>query len=386
MYYIDDVPPALEVYEPADGSLTNRTNLPMMFRAWDNESAISCVLLYDAGRSLMNATAFAGAVPFRVLLTDGPHDLALWAVDDWSNDLNVTVRVTIDSEPPEIVIGSPENGTLTNLPSIAVTGTIRDCSLAFIQDRPLPTDAGGHFEVELELSCEGDNRIIIRAVDDAGNARVASVVVIRDTIAPVIRLEDCPALTNSSIVRFRGWTDGDSVTCLNSNETRAGGGAFEFPVTVEEGKNLLTMEAFDRAGNWATISWTCISDQHLEFAIIGPENGASVEDPNVRVTIVGERGLTFNLTRPGISLSMNLSDRGNLTIVLGPLIDGANQFLFDIRDEAGNAGTYVYVLNKVRPPHRVSDDNVILYVLCLIAIISIFVSAAILIWRGKEVR
>lgn len=384
--HIDDVPPRLEMLEPADGSVLDSSTVRCVVSVTDDDGTVASALLYVDGRMVVDVMANIEGLPAWLVLPHGEHELVLTAEDDWSNVCSMTMHITVDTEPPRIAITEPTNGTVTRTRSAVVSGTITGHSLAIIQGQPIATAADGSFSVQVELPVEGLTSIEIRAWDAAGNDRTERIDVIRDTVPPVITLDEMPGLTNAPAIYISGETDGDLVRCLATDGTLPGRGPFTFLVPLAEGSNLIVVEASDSAGNTASSCATCVSDRRVEFEVVEPINGATVELAYVRINATGELGLRINLTGPETTLSLNGTLHGNLSFDVGPLKAGTSLFVFNVTDAAGNSAVLVYVLNLNEQPRRVSDEGHPWPLVVLLGIISLFISMATLIlWRRREV-
>jgi hypothetical protein len=383
-FYIDDVPPTIEVSEPADNSAMNRTSIECKVTVDDLGGEISSAILLIDGRAAIDVMHYIGGVPFRTDLAQGSQDLTFIAEDTWHNSHNVTIHVTIDVDPPVIVISEPADGTLTNRSSITISGTVLGHSIATVGGVPLITGANGDFSVVVELTDEGSNAIRIWASDAVGNAQIETVNVIRDMLPPNITLEKVPKLTNAANIEVRGTSDGDRIVCTNSEETVLGAGSFTFLIPLAEGSNSLCFEAWDLAGNIALAQVRCFSDRHLDFEIVEPVDGATVDQSWVEINTTGELGLTIRLTGQTTLFVLNRTSASNISLRVGPLKSGINQFLFNVSDTAGNSASITYVLNLPEPTRRTPHIGPFWYIIVLAMVILVFVSMAIMMrWRFR---
>jgi hypothetical protein len=78
------------------------------------------------------------------------------------------VRVMDDDSPPFIVVQSPNEGEVLSKNIVEIKGVVEDGASLTIQDQPAEITAGGNFQFRQILS-EGNNIIIVKATDQAGN-------------------------------------------------------------------------------------------------------------------------------------------------------------------------------------------------------------------------
>ena len=147
---------------------------------------------------------------------------------------------------------------------------------------------------------------------------------------------------------------------------------FSVQVELEEGSNEFVIVVTDAAGNAASATVRTYSDWRLDFEILAPVNGATVDEDFIEAIGSGEPGLRFRLVDGGERDWNVVSDDGNLSIALELPYFGQNVFHFEVEDPAGNTGQYLYILNRagmtVEPG---GDDPVLLIVALLLALTAI---------------
>ena len=89
-------------------------------------------------------------------------------------------RVMKDSEPPYLVILSPDQGASFTEPFAEISGSTEKDATLSIQDHAVKPDSGGEFRFRCDLS-EGENRIVIKAADRAGNVNSLERIISRVT-------------------------------------------------------------------------------------------------------------------------------------------------------------------------------------------------------------
>ena len=89
-------------------------------------------------------------------------------------------RVMKDSEPPYLVILSPDQGASFTESFAEISGSTEKDATLSIQDHAVKPDSGGEFRFRCDLS-EGENRIVIKAADRAGNVNSLERIISRVT-------------------------------------------------------------------------------------------------------------------------------------------------------------------------------------------------------------
>ncbi len=127
-----------------------------------------------------------------------------------------------------------------------------------------PTDELHWYNLSVDLPDEGANLIFINASDRAQNLGQSSIVIIRDTIAPVLEMRSDlqHLIVNTSSLMFEYkvepgaevWVSGNS---FNNPENMAWN---QYSIVTEEGEFTITMTARDDAGNWADAEMTFTVD------------------------------------------------------------------------------------------------------------------------------
>ena len=122
-------------------------------------------------------------------MEDGPHTITVDASDhDGNAAQQATVTFTTDTVPPTLNVTAPAEGYKTNNSKLVVSGETNDITSGpvtlTVNDSPVVVSEGGTFSTEVTLT-EGENQIVVKAVDAAGKQTVVTRTVYLDTNAPV---------------------------------------------------------------------------------------------------------------------------------------------------------------------------------------------------------
>lgn len=202
------------------------------------------------------AVAPNGTWSTSLALPEGVNLLQIAAVDQVGN-LNFTVRVVfVDADVPRVTLISPLL-PLTNHNTVTVAGYVNDTKVVavLVNGVRVSFDATtGFFSTELTLP-DGNDPIVVVAVDAAQHTGVAKSLVVVDTRPPVVMVTSPPdgLETNVSTVVLTGTVDDANATVLvNDQAIRPdAGGRWRTTASVVQGGNTILISAVDAAGNRA---------------------------------------------------------------------------------------------------------------------------------------
>jgi hypothetical protein len=380
---IDDVPPTVVLHNVSDYEKVNHGRVPFRLSLHDNDSMVKAVIVLVDGRIGFEESMPASEFPFVLDLHDGHHTLVFGATDAWGNQANIHLDISVDTEPPELTITNPPNGTLTNLTSVLINGTVSGADHIYQGDLEIIIGPEGAFSMEVLLNEEGLNVLMFRAWDEFNNSVEVTLHITRDTTPPTLEIQGMPELTNGTTLEIRGSTDGERITIMPGGVEIPVSRDFVFPLELKEGSNEFIIMAMDAAGNVATATVRTYSDRRLDFEILSPVNGATVDEDFIEVIGSGEPGLRFRLVDSGEREWNVVSDDGNLSIALELPSFGQNVFRFEVEDPAGNTGQYLYILNRAGMTLEPGDDDPVLLILALMLVLTAIASMLYLYLRHK---
>lgn len=118
-----------------------------------------------------------------ISLSDGENRFSLTAKDKSGNESGKSPFYTINynKKAPELDLENPKDGTILNgknEQTITVTGTVSPSSVTLtINDIRAIVNEDGTFSLRISLDRDGENKITVKATDDAGNSTEKSVTV-----------------------------------------------------------------------------------------------------------------------------------------------------------------------------------------------------------------
>ncbi|MFQ6107386.1 MAG: S8 family serine peptidase [Thermoplasmata archaeon] len=272
--------------------------------------------------------------PMPFLLAEGLHNASVHLADLSGNHNVTNWSFVVDTIPPYLDIQSPDEGMITNDPSLDVRGKTESDASLLVQGLPISVQPSGDFNATVSLN-EGPNLIAVQAYDLALNERMITRNVTLDTISPPLTIVQPTnnSITNTVTQSFQGSTEpGASVEIAGTILSVQPDGTFSTNLALLEGQNLISIKVLDAAGNENRKIINITLDTNAPYLVVmSPENGLVTNMP--AVDIVGEVELGSQLRVNGAPASVNLD--GTFTEVV-PLSPGDNGIVVDATDEAGN--------------------------------------------------
>ncbi|MEQ8766267.1 MAG: hypothetical protein RL885_20300 [Planctomycetota bacterium] len=179
LVYRDATPPVVRLHQPTDGATVSQRTVTIVGDIRD--AAPARVTVGGRAAPLQNAM-FRGSA----LLEPGENTIEIVAEDRAGNRTTKNVTLTMDTDPPIVVIHFPKDGDVTNADTIEVRGQVDEAvrNEVLINGVPVPV-RGKNFEYSLRLPRrDGDLSIVVDAIDAAGNSTQESVRIVRDTQGP----------------------------------------------------------------------------------------------------------------------------------------------------------------------------------------------------------
>lgn len=193
--------------------------------------------------------------------------LHYYAEDPFGREETKEITIKVDTVLPEIVVESPSEARITtNKNPFPVYGRTTQLGVTkygeeileydkiiYINGTQVPvSDEDGSFSYDLNLN-QGENKVLIRAEDEAGNYLEREYSILFDNIPPKVELISPKA--NSVVltpkIEVAGTTEPDVQLLINGEIVYVeGDGTFKYELTLKDvGKNIINIEAIDPVGN-----------------------------------------------------------------------------------------------------------------------------------------
>ncbi|MDD5251260.1 MAG: hypothetical protein PHT12_01330, partial [Patescibacteria group bacterium] len=260
---LDTVPPD-SVIDSGPAELVSSADATVAFHATEDGVAFACSLDGAVFSTCASPASLAG-------LADGPHSFAVRATDAAGNDdpTPATIEWTVDTVAPAVAISAPNDGLLTNQPTVTVSGTASDSGSGLasvsVNGANCENVEGAWMCADLPL-VEGANALTATATDAAGNPATAIVTVTLDTIAPDTTIDSGPAATTtetSAAFAFAATEEGSVFSCSLDGVTAEPCASPKEYSGLALGAHSFSVYASDPAGNpdttLATWAWTVVS-------------------------------------------------------------------------------------------------------------------------------
>ncbi|MCK5253719.1 MAG: right-handed parallel beta-helix repeat-containing protein, partial [Thermoplasmata archaeon] len=346
---LDTIPPELYVDFPPDHHLTRE---PVLTVAGRSEPGATVAI-----GSLQITVSPEGSFDLEVTLEEGDNPLAIIASDPAGNSWTMYRFVVLDTIPPLLTIEEPEDGLLTKDDSVRVAGLVEDGQGTILSvggSFVLPVD--GHYEYTVSIT-EGENIIVVTAIDAAGNQAEANRTIIRRTQPPILEItrpEYDYMVTNEVNYRIEGITEvGVDITVAGTMVSVDEEGIFEAFVQLNTGENVISVVASDILGNRAERVVRLILDTEPPQLIVEfPMDDYVTEENNV--TILGRTDVGVILAIDGIEVPINDKGRYEQDVDLKM---GRQALNVTSTDQAGNEATVTLNLERISPEEPIEPTE-----------------------------
>ncbi|MFX0211917.1 MAG: hypothetical protein ACFFDT_38435, partial [Candidatus Hodarchaeota archaeon] len=267
-FYKDTMGPIFEIISP-NKEITNKES---QIVAISISSDLIWAELYIQGISQGVQTS---DFQWDVTLTEGSNNITVIAYDALSNPSTASKFVTLDTQPPEIILNSPSIN-ITNIVSQLVSVTSAGVSAELFVNDISQGSQTIDFSWNIAL-VEGINNLTVVVFDEAGNYATKTHVIELDTLAPTIQLnspDNNTAISPSTIINLTISDPNLAIMFYNwdSNNNQSLSSPWDITPPTTEGWHWLSIYANDTAGE---ISAKCLKyyiDTKAPEIIMSPIN------------------------------------------------------------------------------------------------------------------
>lgn len=156
--------------------------------------------------------------------------------------------------PPDLSIDEPKDGAVLNKGNIQIKGRTNPGAKIYMNGIQQPTAPDGAFVIEYML-LEGENKITLKATNDANLETTKTITVRLDSVKPALSVKDPGAVVHSSTLCVEGTSEpGATIRAGGKPVTVDKDGKFRICFELNKGSNSLQITVSDLAGNETT--WT----------------------------------------------------------------------------------------------------------------------------------
>lgn len=287
-----------------------------------------------------------------VLLEEGENTIEVVARKG-SKVTRRSLRVVVDTQPPEVKLLRPSEEAVLKGPDIVVEGrTEPGAEVQVLADGKLAGSTSADPEGEFKLVAKGvelgRRALKVKALDRAGNSSSVEVEVSVEAIPPTLDISSprVDEVVAKRLLFVKGFTEPEATVTVKVQGVQVGEvkadhrGMFKVgPVSFEtEGRASVSVIARDQAGWTRTIErFIAIDFTPPPIDVRFPPPGRPVESPKGELVVLTEPWASVVL-RKGISkVAEAVADEKGLAVLTGfTLLPGRNEFTIEATDRAGH--------------------------------------------------
>jgi flagellar hook assembly protein FlgD len=259
-----------------------------------------------------------------------------------------SANVLVDTLPPTLHLANLDKVSRVREANLTIEGLTDPDAMVQLQGDPsiIPVDGEGRFNIKRQL-VEGSNIIQLLATDPAGNVATISREAILVTRPPEVTVANPPndLWTNESIVTVSGAVPAGTLLKVNGQEaTVTEDGQFQREVILQEGDNVVRIEATDDVGNVASqeiILHRKTTPPTLELNV---HEGETFQQSEVQ--IIGKTDVGATVLVGGQAVTVSPLGEFQTTV---NLLDGENLLEVVAQDQAANITRRQYRINYKIP-------------------------------------
>jgi parallel beta-helix repeat protein len=340
--------PVLIVSEPSSNFTTNQATVQLK-----GTTEAKAILTVNGQLVQFTGSAFQTALA----LDEGYNIFKVMSCDAAKNCNLTIIFAFLDSKPPRLEVGSPSDGTLTNVAALTVEGVTELGAKVSVNGYNVNL-TGTSFSYDLTLK-EGKNTIWVDAFDAAGNKAEKVLTVTLDTQPPLLTIQDPVdgATINKADLTVDGTTETGALITVNGQSVLNKNGSFTTTVTLKEGPNNITVGAVDKVGNRATTTVRVTLDSKVSLTVDRLSGATPLVTTNATVNITGKTDPDAIIDINGLPVTLDMNGNFMQEVYLDL---GMNNITVVATDPHGNKVSHTYqVLRKAPtvPPKKTQNNG-----------------------------
>jgi YD repeat-containing protein len=269
----------------------------------------------------------------------------------WTCNGGTTANCTasIDIIGPALVVSTLANGSITNVATLNISGTVSDTSgvAGLTINSSAATVSSGSFSYPVTLQA-GANTITIIATDNLGNNTTNTRTVILDQNAPTLTVTAPADNSNTAqpLVTVTGTINENSTVAVTPNNgspqnASITGSAYSATINLVIGLNTITIAATDLAGNTSSAVRTVTYDNtNPALAITNPVQDITTSQNNITISgTVSDTitNTTIAMTTDGHTYTPLVTKDGSFSQSIPLPTDKTYAIVVTATDQAGNS-------------------------------------------------
>ncbi|MBS3817019.1 MAG: S8 family serine peptidase [Candidatus Thermoplasmatota archaeon] len=259
-FSVDFTSPEISINNPSQDELIGQDTVTV---EWDSSDAASGIdyheFMKDGGSWQDIGSENTHTVEN---LDDGEHSVSVKAVDTAGNSQTDDVTFTVDTTPPQLEITSPADGEIMGTGSVTVEWSgqpmgsdIEQYETRIDSNQWIVKDMST--EHTFEGLSDGEHTVEVKAVDQAGNSKIATSTFKVDTTPPTIEIDNPgqDMVYNDNEVNVE-WTASDDTSGIDYYEVQVNdedwneiGTSTQYLLeNLDDGDNTVRVKALDEAG------------------------------------------------------------------------------------------------------------------------------------------
>ncbi len=365
-FYIDTAFPTLDSISPSNGTSVVVKDVPVTWYAFDMASSPSGLdrteVRLDAGVWVNKGL---GSMHTFLNVTEGYHTIYLKTFDKAGNLVEKNVSIMVDYLVPMVSITSPSNHSLYSVTGVSITWTGSDQGSGIdhyevgIDSAPM-TSVGTATSWTANFMGDGSHYINVMAVDRSGKVRIVHIIIVIDTLAPMLSISSPTEGGFYSAPQVNvTWTSMEFGSGVASYGVRVDGGIWQSRGTatyallqMTEGAHTVYVRVTDLAGNSRTsdVGFTLDLNPPVIHSM-SPSDGAVVNT----TTVVFEWDVSDAIGITSIMYSIDSETEHGLmastTSQSVILSNGVHSFKLTVRDRDGReaVGYVNLTVDAVKP-------------------------------------
>ncbi|GEM_PF-583509 len=261
-----------------------------------------------------------------------------------------SANVVVDTVAPTLRLANLDNAIRVRDANLSIQGLTDADAVVQLQGdaRIIPVDKEGQFSLKRQLA-EGTNAIELSATDPAGNITKIKREAILVTRPPEVKITSPSndTWTNESLIKIAGVVPAKTLIKVNGQEaTIAETGEFQHEVVVQEGDNILRLEATDDVGN--KTSQEVIVHRKVKPPVLELNVADNAVFQQSDIQVMGKTDVGATVSVGGQAVQVSPLGEFQTTV---KLLKGQNELSVIAEDQAGNITKQQRVINyDIMPP------------------------------------